>query len=84
MLTYAPGRGRVTLKGDAVPIRGLGSRNVRDDFSPAVKEILAKRVGFRCSNPVCRQRASATTRKSLGRKHSEVSASRLAWRETFP
>ena len=29
------------------------------------------------------QGVSATTRKSLGRKHSEVSASRLAWPETF-
>ena len=28
-------------------------------------------------------RASASTRKSLGRKHSEVSPSSLAWRETF-
>jgi hypothetical protein len=32
--------------------------NVRDDFPPAVKEILAKRVGFRCSNPVCGQLTS--------------------------
>lgn len=31
---------------------------MRDDFSPAVKEILAKRVGFRCSNSVCRQLTS--------------------------
>src|SRR4051812_1246686 len=28
---------------------------MRDDFSPAVKVILAKRVGSRCSNPDCRQ-----------------------------
>jgi hypothetical protein len=28
---------------------------VRDDFSLGVKEVLAKRVGFRCSNPECRQ-----------------------------
>lgn len=28
---------------------------MRDDFSPAVKELLAKRVGYRCSNPDCRQ-----------------------------
>jgi hypothetical protein len=28
---------------------------VRDDFLLAVKEVLAKRVGFRCSNPECRQ-----------------------------
>jgi len=30
----------------------------RDDFSPAVKELLAKRVGYRCSNPYCRQPTS--------------------------
>jgi hypothetical protein len=28
---------------------------MRDDFSAAVKDLLAKRVGFRCSNPACRQ-----------------------------
>jgi len=31
---------------------------VRDDFSVAAKELLAKRVGFRCSNPACRQPTS--------------------------
>jgi hypothetical protein len=31
---------------------------VRDDFPIAVKEILAKRVGNRCSNPECRQPTS--------------------------
>lgn len=30
----------------------------RDDFSPRVKDILAKRVGMRCSNPNCRQPTS--------------------------
>ncbi len=29
--------------------------NPRDDFSSKTKEILAKRVGFRCSNPNCRK-----------------------------
>lgn len=33
-------------------------RNNRDDFSAQIKEILAKRVGFRCSNPVCRKLTS--------------------------
>jgi hypothetical protein len=28
---------------------------MRDDFSLAVKELLAKRVGYRCTNPSCRQ-----------------------------
>jgi hypothetical protein len=32
--------------------------NVRDDFSPAVKEVLAKRVGCLCANPACRQLTS--------------------------
>ena len=27
---------------------------MRDDFSPSVKDTLAKRVGYRCSNPKCR------------------------------
>lgn len=26
----------------------------RDDFSKSTKEVLAKRVGYRCSNPICR------------------------------
>ena len=29
-------------------------RNNRDDFLPSVKEVLAKRAGYRCSNPECR------------------------------
>lgn len=29
--------------------------NLRDDFLSTTKEILAKRVGFRCSNPNCRK-----------------------------
>ena len=31
---------------------------MRDDFSTATKELLAKRVGFVCSNPECRQSTS--------------------------
>lgn len=31
---------------------------MRDDFSTATKELLAKRVGFVCSNPECRQTTS--------------------------
>lgn len=30
----------------------------RDDFSPEVKDIIARRVGMRCSNPNCRQSTS--------------------------
>ena len=29
--------------------------NNRDDFSPATKELLANRVGRKCSNPACRK-----------------------------
>jgi HEAT repeat protein len=32
--------------------------STRDNFSPATKETLAKRVGWRCSNPGCRQLTS--------------------------
>jgi hypothetical protein len=28
---------------------------MRDEFSPKTKDLLAKRAGFRCSNPNCRQ-----------------------------
>jgi hypothetical protein len=31
---------------------------MRDDFPAEVKELLAKRVGYRCSNPECRQPTS--------------------------
>src|SRR5688572_6270545 len=31
---------------------------MRDEFSSNVKEVLAKRVGHRCSNPECRQPTS--------------------------
>jgi hypothetical protein len=31
---------------------------MRDDFKPEVKDILARRVGMRCSNPNCRQLTS--------------------------
>src|SRR5713101_7033757 len=31
---------------------------MRDDFPAQAKEVLAKRVGYRCSNPTCRQLTS--------------------------
>lgn len=31
---------------------------MRDDFSAQTKDVLAKRVGYRCSNPGCRQQTS--------------------------
>jgi hypothetical protein len=39
------------------PAQNRGIRT-RDDFMPDVKDILAKRVGMRCSNPNCRQPTS--------------------------
>ncbi len=35
-----------------------GTKAIRDDFSVETKELLAKRVGMRCSNPNCRQLTS--------------------------
>ena len=37
----------------------------RDDFSIKTKELLAKRVGFRCSNPSCRQLTSGPHNNTL-------------------
>lgn len=34
---------------------GVAMKNNRDDFSAHTKELLAKRVGYRCSNPSCRK-----------------------------
>lgn len=39
-------------------LKKIGMHRNRDDFSQAVKDILAKRVGFRCSNPECRKLTS--------------------------
>jgi hypothetical protein len=32
--------------------------DLRDNFSPKTKDLLAKRVGYRCSNPSCRKLTS--------------------------
>ncbi len=37
---------------------GLHPEEMRDEFVTPVKDILAKRVGFRCSNPACRKPTS--------------------------
>ena len=34
---------------------GGRGRNHADDFPVNIKDVLAKRIGFRCSNPGCRQ-----------------------------
>lgn len=39
---------------------------MRDEFSAALKEALAKRVGYRCSNPTCRQQTSGPTSDTIG------------------
>jgi hypothetical protein len=40
------------------PVRRKEEGILRDDFPESIKNVLAKRVGFRCSNPGCRQLTS--------------------------
>ena len=47
---------------------------MRDEFSPATKELLAKRVGFRCSNPGCRQPTSGPQADPSGAVNIGVAA----------
>lgn len=47
---------------------------MRDDFSAATKELLAKRVGHRCSNPECRQPTSGPQRDPTGAINVGVAA----------
>jgi hypothetical protein len=39
---------------------------MRDDFPQPVNEQLAKRVGFRCSNPQCRRQTSGPRSEEIG------------------
>lgn len=47
---------------------------MRDDFSAGVKDLLAKRVGFRCSNPACRQPTSGPQENPTGSINVGVAA----------
>lgn len=47
---------------------------MRDDFSSATKDILAKRVGYRCSNPGCRQPTSGPQTDPTGAINVGVAA----------
>lgn len=47
---------------------------MRDDFPVATKELLAKRVGYRCSNPGCRQLTSGPQEHPLGSVNVGVAA----------
>jgi hypothetical protein len=47
---------------------------MRDEFSNQVKELLAKRVGYRCSNPDCRQLTSGPQAESTGSINVGVAA----------
>lgn len=47
---------------------------MRDDFSAPTKELLAKRVGFRCSNPECRQPTSGPQADQRGAVNVGVAA----------
>ena len=47
---------------------------MRDEFNAATKELLAKRVGFRCSNPGCRQPTSGPQADPSGAVNIGVAA----------
>ncbi|MCS6304229.1 MAG: hypothetical protein H8K07_11265 [Nitrospira sp.] len=47
---------------------------MRDDFSAATRELLAKRVGFVCSNPECRQPTSGPQADPAGTVNIGVAA----------
>lgn len=47
---------------------------MRDDFSAGVKDELAKRVGFRCSNPGCRHSTSGPQSAPVGTVNVGVAA----------
>jgi hypothetical protein len=46
----------------------------RDDFTQAVKEELARRAGFRCSNPTCRRQTSGPQSQASGSVNIGVAA----------
>jgi hypothetical protein len=43
-----------------------GHLSMRDEFAVGIKETLAKRVGYRCSNPACRQLTSGPALETSG------------------
>src|SRR5712691_8601743 len=47
---------------------------MRDDFTGATRDLLAKRVGFKCSNPGCRQATSGPQADPLGAVNIGVAA----------
>lgn len=47
---------------------------MRDDFSNATKDLLARRVGFKCSNPGCRQPTSGPQADPAGTVNIGVAA----------
>jgi hypothetical protein len=47
---------------------------MRDEFPAGVKNMLAKRVGDRCSNPACRQLTSGPTTETVGTVNLGVAA----------
>lgn len=47
---------------------------MRDDFTGATKDLLAKRVGFKCSNPGCRQPTSGPQADPSGAINTGVAA----------
>lgn len=51
---------------------------MRDDFSKATKELLAKRVGYRYSNPQCRKPTSGPQKDPSGVVNLGVAAHIIA------
>ena len=47
---------------------------MRDDFTSGTKDLLAKRVGFKCSNPGCRQPTSGPQADPAGAVNIGVAA----------
>ena len=56
------------------PRRPVHHGGVRDDFPAAIKTELAKRVGFLCSNPACRQSTSGPQSAPRGTVNVGVAA----------
>ena len=67
-MAEVPGLGVAAVKYHRWAIR------MRDDFTQAVKEELAKRAGFRCSNPTCRRQTSGPQSQATGSINIGVAA----------
>lgn len=64
----------IRSKGGRVRMAEKGARIARDDFSRLVKETLAKRVAFSCSNPDCKAITTGPELESKGAVNLGVAA----------